>query len=139
MSFREKSAWISLISIVLITVVFLLHEPLHSLRPEPSLFHVHVLLLCISALIGIVVVSHIVISISSPKDARTPKDERERLIDLKAVRIAHYVFIAGASLSVLAVHHGANAIAVSYGILFAFVLAEVVNFGSRIVFYRRDS
>jgi len=41
-----------------------------------------------AALIVAEVALHLFIAKRSPKEARTPKDERERLIELKATRIA---------------------------------------------------
>ncbi len=83
MSFREKSAWISLISILLVSGFFFMHVP-WTLTPSSSLALVHALLLCVIALVVIEVVAHIVVAIRAPEDAHAPKDERERLIALKA-------------------------------------------------------
>ena len=136
MSFREKSAWISLISIFVVATLWFLHVP-WSLTPPPNPPLMHMLLVFIGALLAIEIVAHVVIALHSPKDARTPKDERERLIDIKAVRIAYYVFVVGVFAAVLSTHHGANQFAVGYGILLAFVIAQLTNFAARIVYYRR--
>lgn len=136
MSFREKSAWISLVSILLVSVLFSMHLP-WSLTPPPSPPMFHLLLVGLATLIGLELIAHAAIALRSPKDARTPKDERERLIEIKAVRIAYYVFVLGASASILSTHYGANQFAVSYGVLLSFVVAQLVNYASRIVYYRR--
>ena len=87
MSLREKSAWISLVSIAVVGFVFFLHVP-RTLTPRsgPEMFHA--LLLCLAALIVIEVVAHAVVVIRAPFEARAPKDERERLIELRAIRVA---------------------------------------------------
>jgi hypothetical protein len=136
MSFREKSAWISLVSVFLVFTFYFLHVP-WSLTPpaDPPMFHV--LLLSIATLIGIEIAAHVVLALRSPKEARTPKDERERLIDIKAVRIAYYVFVLGVSASVFSTHYGANQFALGYGILLAFVIAQLTSYAARIYYYRR--
>ena len=136
MSFREKSAWISLISILLVAGFFFLHVP-WTLTPSHSPRLVWGLLYCIIALVVIEVAAHLVVAIRAPEDASAPKDERERLIDLKAIRVAHYVYVIGSLLAVSAIHHGANAIAMGYGVLLAFVVGEVVKNGARIFYHRR--
>lgn len=139
MSFREKSAWVTLITLVVVTILFLLHLPQPvTLRPQASPFIFHVVLLLIAAFVVIEIVAHVVIAIRSPRDARTPKDERERSIELRSKAIAAYVY---ASLSlgsiVVTIHLGANEIAIAYLVLLSFVIAEIVNYALRVVYYRR--
>lgn len=136
MSFREKSAWISLVSIAFVGFVFFLHVP-RTLTPRsgPEMFHA--LLICVAALVIIEVVAHAVVAIRAPLDAQAPKDEREALIELRAIRVAAYVYAVLSMGAVSLLHVGANGGAVGYGVLLALVIAELVNYGSRIVFYRR--
>ena len=136
MSFREKSAWITLISILLVSVLYFLHFPVpHGHPPDPWMFHAT--LACVGVFIIIEVIAHVILYLRYPRDARTPKDERERLIDLKALRIAAYVYVVGSFAAVATTHLGADGFAVGYGVLLAFVLAEVVNCIMRIYYYRR--
>ena len=44
------------------------------------------------------------VAIQSPREARTPKDERERLIDMKAARLAFPVLLVGAFAAIGALH-----------------------------------
>ena len=136
MSFREKSAWISLISILLVSGFFFLRVP-WTLTPSSSPKLVHGLLFCVVALVVLEVVAHVVVAIRAPEDAQAPKDERERLIDLEATRAAHYVYAVGSLLAVSTIHLGANAIAMGYLVLLAFVIGAVVNYAARIVYHRR--
>ena len=137
MSFREKSAWISLISIAFVGFVFFLHVP-RTLTPAPSPDIFHALLICLAALVVIEVVAHAVVAIRAPFDARAPKDERELLIELRAIRRAAYVYAALSMGAVTLLHLGANGGAVGYGVLLALVIAELVNYGSRVLDYRRE-
>ena len=52
MSFHEKSAWISLLSIALVGFIFFLHVP-RTLTPAPSSDIFHALLICLVALVVI--------------------------------------------------------------------------------------
>lgn len=136
MSFREKSAWIFLISILLVSGFFFLHVP-WTLTPSSNPRIVHGLFYCIIALVVIEAAAHLVVAVLSPQDAPAPKDERERLIDFKAVRLAHYVYVFGSLLAVSTIHLGANAVAIGYGVLAALVVGEVVKNVARIVGHRR--
>src|SRR5438132_7248971 len=100
MSFREKSAWISFVCILVVFAIWSWNivkvELLHQRRGNPIVAALSLL----AALIIAEVVLHLAIAMRSPMDARTPKDEREKLIDLKASRIAFYVLLVGAWLSI---------------------------------------
>ncbi len=87
MSFREKSAWVQFISIFLVAGFFFLHVP-WGMRMAFSEELFQGFLYCILALIVFEVVAHLIVALKAPLDARAPKDERERLIELKAIRIA---------------------------------------------------
>ena len=142
MSFREKSAWVTLITLIVLSLAFALHLPRPwTLRPEPSGFMFHVLLIAIGTFIAIEVIAHIAIAVWSPRDANSPKDEREILIELKSTRVAAFVY---AFLSLGSVSFGlhiasANAIGIAYLILISFVAAEIINYAMRVFYYRRGS
>src|SRR5262245_41999033 len=108
MSFREKTAWITLCAILIVSLMYWLHVP--SLRePHPGGFVLHAMHGSISAFIVIEIVAWIVLRLRYPKDARTPKDEREKLIDLKSMRIAYYVLASCSILGVAMALHLAGA------------------------------
>jgi hypothetical protein len=136
MSYREKSAWIYLVSTVLVAGFFFLHVP-WTLRPETSRALMHGLLYCVLAWLVIQLVAHLIVARLAPDDAKAPKDERERLIELEAIRIARLVYIVATLLAVSMLHIGATGPAVGYGVLFALVLGELVNYSVRIFYHRR--
>ncbi len=139
MSFREKRAWATLITLIFVLVLFWLHiAPTEMLRPAPDIWVLHVLMLMITTFITIQIVTHIVFRIRSPRDARTPKDERERLIELKSRAVAWYVFaILSLGGIFVTLHAGANEVGIGFVTLLAFVIAEIVNQAMRIHYYRR--
>lgn len=142
MSFREKSAWISLVSLVLVfgsyfTYIGLVLAGLA--RNRFALFFVMAAVFIIAEL-----VLHLVIATRSPGDARTPKDEREQMIELKATRTAFYVLVVSAFGSIGTAHlrltdPDDHLWLMMQAILFSIVLAETVKFAREIVLYRRDA
>ena len=71
-------------------------------------------------------------------DARTPKDEREQLIELKSRAVAWYVFVILSLGGIfVTIHAGANEIGLGFVVLLSFVVAEITNYAMRIYFYRR--
>ena len=143
MSFREKSAWISAVSLAVLGGIYFLNF-LRTLQGQSAVSDVELFFALVIALVAIEVVLHLAIAIRSPKDARTPRDERERLIDLKATRIAFFVLLAGAFAAIGTVHlrlsdPGDHLFVMMHCVLFSIVVAEVVKFGSQIALYRRDA
>ncbi len=136
MSYREKRAWIFLVSTVLVSGFFFLHVP-WTLRPEGSPAALHGLLYCFVAWLVIQLVAYLIVARLAPDDATAPRDERELLIELKAMRIARPVYIVAPLLAVSMLHIGATGPAVGYGVFFALVFGELVNYSARIVYYRR--
>lgn len=139
MSFREKRAWVTLVTLIGVLILFWLHiPPYRMLAPAPSMWVLHVLGLMITTFITIELIAYVVMRIRSPRDAKTPKDERERLIELKSIAIAFYVF---AILSIggifVTLHAGANEVGLGFVVLLSFVIAEIVNYAMRIFYYRR--
>lgn len=138
MSFREKSAWITLITLVVLTVIFLLHiPPPYSLAPAPNPFLFGVLVRAIILFVIVVTVAHIVVAVRAPKEAQAPKDERERLIALRATAVSAYVYAILSLSSIFTIHHGTNGIGVAYLVFFSFIIAEIVNYALRVFYYRR--
>jgi len=134
MPFREKSAWVTLAAILLVSVLFVLHAPRLS-HPRPGDFHA--LLACIVAFVVIEIAAFLVLRLRYPEDARTPIDEREQLINLKATYLASRCYVIGSFLAVVTLHLGASAVMIGYFVVLAFVIAEIVKYGARIIYYRR--
>jgi hypothetical protein len=140
MSFREKSAWITLITLIFVSVAWATHFPwgrAFTLAPDPNPFLFHTLVLATITFVVVVVVAHIVVAILAPREASAPADERERLIGLKATRLAAYVYAMLSLSSIFLIHLGANEIGLAYLVLISFVIGELVNCTARIIYYRR--
>lgn len=138
MSFREKSAWISFVVILITFGIYFAALTAHLLHPNYS--HRNFFALFVLLVIAVViteVVLHILVAIRSPSDAKAPADERDRLINLKAARIAFYVLMTLSFLSIGTMHLGATAWFMGNCVFFAIWIAELSRLGSQVVLYRR--
>jgi hypothetical protein len=138
-TFREQSAWISFVVILVAFGIYFGLLTAHLLRPESSP-HPHffgLFMLLVAAVVVLEVVLHILVAIRSPSDAGAPVDERDRLINLKAARVAFYVLMTGAFLSIGTMHLGATAWFMGNCVFFAIWIAELTRLGSQVVLYRR--
>ncbi len=139
MSFREKSAWISFFCLLVIGGFWfanIVRVEVYGVRHGNPLLY---FLGLVTALVVGEIVLHVVIALQSPREARTPKDEREKLIDLKATRVAFYVLIAGGWLSVATIHLRFSSLDVAQCIIGSIIIAELTKFGAQIALHRRDA
>jgi uncharacterized membrane protein len=137
MPFREKSAWISLLSMSGIYGCYF-WSVIHA-GPQAGGFHFGGLLATIIALVVVQVVLTVAAAIVTPKEAKAPRDEREKLIELKATRIAY----SGLATSVaLACFFGAFDPPIVFNtnaLLFVLVTAEVLRSSCQVIQYRRSA
>ncbi len=137
MSFREKSAWISFMSILLIFGAYFRNVSQVS-DGEVSVetgFRIQVALLAL--FVAVELVGHLAIALQAPTEARAPGDERERLIEMKATRVAFPVLVIGALACVGMMHTTRSVWAIGQHVLLAVVVAELVKFGGQILYFRR--
>ena len=139
MSFREKSAWISLYCLGLFTILWLTHVArVEFVRApdNPMLWFLGTLVAVIALEVGL----HVWVAIRLPREARTPKDERERLIDMKASRVAFYVLLVGAFASIGTIHiPGTNRFTMVQCLMGSILTALLTRFATQIVLHRRDA
>jgi hypothetical protein len=143
MSFREKTAWVSLLTTVGVwgSYFWIIGGGLLA-RGTLKGLPVSTVGLFIGGVVVIVIVQivlAIIVAIASGKAADTPMDEREQLIDLKAARAGFYA-LNGAVFCVSALWlAGASPLVMANGILLAMVVGEVVHSGGKIIAYRRGA
>ena len=90
------------------------------------------------ALIVVQIVLNIVIAVASPKEAQTPRDERERLIGMRASGVAFYVLLVGV-LSAVTVAYVVDKLGLAALVVAAAGLAQIVQYAGVIVGYRRGA
>jgi len=132
MSFREKCAWISFVLLLLLLVGVAVGGHIGAAG-----FHYFLSLLIGFALLQVLL--RVIIRLQAPKDARSPKDERDQLIDLKASRIGFYAMVAGVLLAMLAVHVHGNPWSGLHTMVLAVLVAWEIKLGAEIVYYRRGA
>jgi hypothetical protein len=137
MSFREKSAWISVISMSGIYGLYFWSVIRHGSRAGG--FRFGGLLGTIIALVVLQVVLTIAVAIFTPKEAQAPRDERDKMIELRSMRVAY----AGLATSVaLACFFGAFDPPIVFNansLLFILVTAEILRSACQIIQYRRGA
>ena len=137
MSFREKSAWISVLSMSGI-YGFYFWSIIHA-GPQHGRFRFGGLLETIIALVVLQIVLTVAVAIFNPREAKTPRDERDKLIELRAMRVAY----AGLATSVaLACFFGAFDPPIVFNtnsLLFILVTAEILRSACQIIQYRRGA
>jgi hypothetical protein len=140
MSFREKTAWVTLIALVLVSLMYGLHMP-NPFEPHRHGWVLLVLGLSLGTFVLIELIAWLVFFVRNPKETRTPKDEREQIIALKASRIGSWVFTVGTFLAIFISLHlaGAGTVAMGISVVIAFVLAQVVRHAAIIIYYRRGA
>jgi len=134
MSFREKIAWISLLSISGIYGFYfwsLIHSGPHFGGRLSGLLETTI------ALVIVQVALTVAVAVFNPEEAKAPRDEREKLIELRATRFAY----AGLATSVaLACFFGAFTPPIIFNtnaLLFLLVTAEIMRAGCQIIQFRR--
>lgn len=137
MSFREKSAWISLLSMAGI-YGFYFWSLIHA-GPQPSGSHFGGLLGTIIALVVVQVVLTVAVAISAPSEAKAPRDERDKLIELRAMRFAYAGLATGIAFACFFGAFNPPIVFNTNSLLFILVTAEIMRSACQIVQYRRGA
>jgi len=148
MSFREKTAWVSLVCYLGFYGNYFLNvaDGLLSGGAEAVIAGTFdtapyydllgdMLILLIAAEVAIA----IALAIWAPKEADAPADERERMISLKATRNAFNVVMVGAVSAAAGIGFGVPVFFMVNVLFFSVVLAEVVRFAGQIFYFRRGA
>lgn len=91
----------------------------------------------ILAQINIHIVFHIINKIVTNEDLPTISDERDKLIDLKALRISHWIFTTGFLLSMIALAIGMPPYVMFLTLIASGYISGIVSEIAKIYFYRR--
>ena len=135
LSFREKSLWLMLFSLVgVFGFYFVTVLPPDSDDVMPH--QVVVFALAVVLLVVAQVVGHALIAVAG---RRTETDERDRLIELKGTRNAAYVLATGIFLALCAALLTRGNFVFTHVLLGFWVLAQLVEIGSQLVLHRRGA
>ncbi len=135
LSFREKSLWLMLASLLgVFGFYFAVVLPPEAPNVMPE--QVAVFALAVVMLVVVQIVGHVAIAIV---DRRTDTDERDRLITLKGARNSGFVLATGAFLALCAALATEGNFVFMHVLLAFWVLAEIVQIGSQLIMYRRGA
>jgi O-antigen/teichoic acid export membrane protein len=138
MAFREKSAWITLITTLIVYGgYFALTVPRLLAGRFGGFEFVGWLSAAIAVIVFLQVGLNIIAAVTDPQGARQPRDEREQLIALRANRAGFYTLEVGGFFAIVTLFWWNDAAVIANGVFFAIVLAEAVRAGFQIVDYHR--
>lgn len=137
MSLREKSAWITLVTVVLCFGVYY-GAVFSGAAPVRSLAMLHLALACILTLIVLQVGLSILAAVTTPKDGRGPRDEREKMIQARSHTIGYYVLMVCTGALIIPTHsRGVSMIDITNYAFLGLVISTVVVAIAQIVMFRR--
>ncbi|HVU22299.1 MAG TPA: hypothetical protein VHE09_16330 [Rhizomicrobium sp.] len=140
MSFREKSAWISLLAYLGIYGFYFVQVAGALGHGQPDGGHFFGLFVqSVVMFVLVTIIFTVVIAVLAPKDAQVPRDEREELIGLKAGSASGYVLATGVVLIIGAMLYGVTDFVTINLLFFSLVLSEVYKIVTQIVLYRRGA
>jgi len=103
MSFREKTAWITLVTILVCFGAYY-GAILSGLVPQTSWQAFHLGLVAIVGLAGLQVFLTLVAMRVTPRDSRSANDERELMIHARSHVIGYYVLMIGMAATLVVTH-----------------------------------
>lgn len=139
MSFREKSAWITLVSVLLCFGVYFTGL-FAGWFTRVGMRAFHYALLSVVALVLLQVVLHVLAMMSNPQEARAPRDEREQAFANRSRSIGYYVLMLWMVGIIVAVHSSSvsklDVVFIAWlGVAVAIVVVAIVQ----IIQYRRGA
>jgi hypothetical protein len=139
MSFREKTAWVSFVSLLVVFGIYFTVVGLAMAgRLDPSQTFNWFLRLVL-AFVVLQVVLRVMVARRAPLDARVAADEREQLIGLKGDRVAGHVLAAGVFVAIFTLHLGAGRGELAHAVLLAFAISQLAKHAAVIALHRRDA
>lgn len=133
MAFREKTAWISLVTILAIYGLYFSSVVRGTAAPFGGLLGTVV------AIVIVEVVLTVLATMVSPRDARAPRDEREKLISLKSAQFAYAALAVSVALACFFGGFNPPIVFNANALLFVLVMAEILRWTCQIVQYRRGA
>jgi hypothetical protein len=146
MDLKEKRILVALISSVMILSIYCIYVYYNYISGNPEVLNdlkflgktfLILIPVAIGAQIIIQIVLAIVTKITSGEDIDPIDDERDKLIELKAIKISHYIFIMGFMMAMGCLALGMKPWVMIVVLLSAGFVASVVNEILRLYYYRK--
>jgi hypothetical protein len=138
MAFREKTAWISLF-VGLGVYIFYFVQAVPAIARGDAGGGYYFRLMVVATVISIIatIVLTVASAVMAPRDAKAPRDEREKLISLKASQFARFTLSAGAFAAIIALFVGVDRFLAANLLFFTLALSELMQSGAWIFYNRR--
>ncbi len=137
MSLREKSAWITLVTVLLCFGVYY-GAVFTGAVPAHSMAMLHLALVCVLTLIILQVGLTILAAITTSKDGRGPRDERERMIQARSHTIGYHVLMVCTGALIIPTHtRGVNMVDIANYAFLGLVISTIVVAVAQIIMFRR--
>jgi hypothetical protein len=130
MSFREKSAVITILALLLTYGAYAVRVKSGPMSTPEAVGFLSVVIL---AQVVIMIVAHIAVAVMRRPEAR---DERDQVADLRGARNGYFALATGLVAAMWLALMGAPPLTLVNAMLGALVAAEVVRYGSQLVYYR---
>jgi hypothetical protein len=146
MDSKEKQILVTMISMVLIFVCYSLYVYNKYIAMNPGIlndfkFWGKSFLILIPVTIVAQIIIHIIFSIINKivtnEDMVTLSDERDKLIDLKAIRISHWIFTLGFLFSMISQVIGLPPYAMFFTLFASGFVSAIISEISKIYYYRK--
>jgi hypothetical protein len=146
MSYQEKQNIVNIFTGVLLTVIYALLVYKRHQQGQFDLtedFHtwgiVFLIFIGISVVVRIIIqiIFHIINAIATREEKVPVEDERDQLIKLKATRNSYYAFTSGFVLSVIGLALGMPVHWIFIAFVVSGLIAEILDNGSQIYYYRK--
>jgi uncharacterized membrane protein len=137
MSFREKTAWISIISLLALIVWYF--WPFLRAGHYGSGFAFGRLAIAAAVIMIMQTVVRIVVAAFTPKEEKTPPDEREKMIETKSKRFAYAILAWAVRCACLFGIFNPSIVFSANTLLFFLMISEVLGIGYQIVQLRQGA
>ena len=133
MAFREKSAWVMMV-VMIVTGGFYLA----TVAQDPGAPVLVALLPYVLMVVLASIVAQVALAIWSPSEASAPADERERMVADRASRWSSTVMEVGVVMAGAAYLALPNGNMLFHHAIFALIVAQIVNYAMQIALLRRS-
>jgi uncharacterized membrane protein len=138
MPFREKIAWIALLSILGASAVYFGLLAAHHGRPDHGFF-IGLFLKIVVIQVIVTIAASILVSIFSRRDAGLPRDERDKQIERTAASQAYFPMLIAVIFASASIHLGNDLFGMLNTLLAVIMASEALRFALQIAAYRRES
>lgn len=139
MPYREKTAWLMLLAIIVAFGPYFLLAARGGAGPLPDLGQLLRFAIATGVQVLVLAVGHALLALRAPDDARASADERDRAIEQRAIRYAYYVLITGMILVGCVMPFTAAGWQIINAAIFMIVVAELTHYGVAVACYRAQS